>query len=399
MAIDVNSLVGFSEAAFINTEPGPVGSMSLLIRGTFTDPRLNSGSWNPSSWVWNSGSTTGSLNPGASLAGITINNTDTNGASNLTNFKLCKRLVFAAKMGDREQQYVLDILDKQFFPNYTYFKVSASIDPENLTGISVFFKSTIDSGSSEEIYNDYECTGSGDISSVGISPYFSAEEASNFNPILNNVTGSVASTRTKRVEIIHTTGSEERQQTTVFATIPDSFYTKIANISGRYLGSKNSQITDYIGCKEDFTERNLNVLRESTVDYPSGSVIETGKNRAFFEASHFTGSVYLSGSLDEAIAAVGLSNMQLTILGFTQGLYYSASSFTGSAGGEVISGSRQSVIIPKLGTLPGLGDILYSDTELGYRLTEARIYSPDLNQILVTDTKGHVCQTVPVSGS
>lgn len=47
------------------------------------------------------------------------------------------------------------------------------------------------------------------------------------------------------------------EKATGLACIPDSFYTSIANISGRWLGTKNAEYHTYLGKKLEFTEKNI----------------------------------------------------------------------------------------------------------------------------------------------
>src|SRR5574344_228859 len=192
-----------------------------------------------------------------------------------------------------------------------------------------------------------------------------------FNPVYNNVTKGITNTYTKNSE-------------GVAAEIPDSFYTKIANISGRFLGTKiltKGHFIPYIGAKQSYTEATLAYL-ESTVqasDYNLG-YIRLGDERAFATIKTFSGSVYPSGSDEKAIMAMG--SRDYVNLGFTGRELYKYGTFAGDPDSKYI-------IVHESDELPSKTSIIYTEGNES-RLKNSIVYVKDLGTILVTDEYGYV---------
>lgn len=379
-------LTEFTKDLFKGLSPESDGTINLLISGNFNESELNSGSWNTGSWKWNSSTpNTASINSSYAIKGITISFKDKQGNNVAPTLRVCNNILLHYSLGNTTVDKIVDIKGKTFYGNYAFFDVDETVEasPGN---IEIYFKSG--SSGSASFFEGYDCKDS-EERIQSFSPQFrTEEETSVFNPIINNVFSNRLSTHAWVVELFYSGGIPE-EKTTVTASVADSFYTQIANVSGRYLGSKNSLVTKYTGKKNVFTEDVQRIVSNSLVEYTASgdtvSIAETGKDRVFFEAAGFTGSVFLSGSIEEAIAEIGIANMKQEPLKFVKGAVVS-----------IESAPVLDISVPRIGTLPELGDVLYDDS-VEYRLTEAKIYSSDLNKILVTDVKGHIREIVDVN--
>ena len=311
----------YSESLFKNYPPTTMpGGISLLISGSLgslSTYDVSSSAWifNTASWDWSidggSNPTTGSLNQQDHVTGIIIGNTDNLGRDNRNNFKLCNKISLTISLGNKSKNYIFPILDKEIKPFYTYFRVDQPLEP--IQGVEVYFMSS--SQGSDSVYLGYKCFDkTGQPVQVSVEPYWSREETSVFNPIFNNVFANVTSSLARLVELItetttfqdygagmydgeyasssmtasldgesasaqppyatiadggyspgiYTYYTVQREEPTVPAEMPDSFFTSIANISGRFLGAKNAYSTEYIGYKQRFSNRNLDIAESST---------------------------------------------------------------------------------------------------------------------------------------
>lgn len=424
------NFVSYSEDIF-KVEKLEDGEMRILFSGSLVPNSLNPGSWDEEEWEWNPNFTEAGVADGSFLKviGVSISTTPLGSKKNILNsLKVCEKLTFTFRLGDSERTVFANVKkeDKSYYDGYVYFKLDTNNDihiPGPISNIEILFSKKseiIETDGQEEVvetFLDAKCTS--DPTVLSVDPFDNPVVNSNFNPIINNVTDNVKSSWAKKVESVPTLAFPydsdaemvSQYQPTDSASIVDSFFTEMSNIAGRYLGSKNSQETVYLGNKEKYTQENLKIFEDSIQEwlqnnnqpYPrpdSGSIIELGKDRSFFEVVSFTGSVYLSGSVEDAISSIGISNMQLETLAFTQGPHLavlSTSILTPTDVDPLTNTDSASVYIPRIGTFPELGDIVYNSPLAENRLVESKIYIPDLNKILVTDTKGHVVASASVS--
>lgn len=337
------TFTAYSEGAFkagsgIVIEPG---SLNLLVSGDLvplaTGNNRDTETWNTSGWNFGS-VTSGSVLDGR-LVGVAVNNVDASGVDNRANFKLCTNLVLTLDFNSRggtQQQVFLDVLDKAVTANYTYFKVNADLDV--FRNCLVAFTTASLGGS--DVYLGYICSSSRDVS-VGLSPYISGVDSSDYNPTVNNIMTNIQSTFAFRVEPTYTSSayvpySVYLDTCTVLTNVPDSFFTSVANGSGRWYGSKNSEYSSWEENKQDFTTKNLNLKTreiDSNLVYGEVPQVLSGSLDLDVSGSLFgtvTGS--LSGSLEGIVSG--------TISGFVDN--FSTDSFpltySGSVSGSV-SGS------------------------------------------------------------
>lgn len=442
----------YTENIFIETPPES-GITEILVSGTLSPfATWNSGSekWDYDTGSWNWGNpVSGNLSASSSIIGVKISNIDKSGKNNLNSFKLCKDIAFTVQIGDQNVTVLSNILDKKCFSAYTWFKVNFSLDSE-IRNINITFKSgsddiflgydcgeivpilvsvnprwtretltvfnpiinnvadsvknsvtrlvelgTVDylTGQTPEYIWDAEAaSGSPEYDSSSISG--SGLNGKDANPeddiaqyppngIFKKAFGGSAFDGALR--LYHIT----QNTVTVPASIPDSFYTSVANISGRFLGAKNAYSTRYTGYKQRFTNDNLSIASASSQDCTGSislpnsgaNIIITGQDRPFFTLQTFSGSVFPSDADVTAIESMSLSDMVIEPLKFAAGAFLADLADSGSA-----------IKVKAAGNLPGFGDILYS-SDGTYRLTNRYVYVPDLNKTFYTNNYGHISQS------
>lgn len=342
------------------------------------------------------------------VSGIVVSTLDSKGNSNLLNLKTCDQITLF--VGQDQIHLPLDTSTRYVWTNYAYYDV---LGDRGTPGKKVKFSQDITAsfqkvsiGDRTYKFVDYECL-LGDQeegSQLTLYPVFGLKyENSDYNPLLNNVTGSVLNKYVRDVEVIrkYVPGQvvpASLDIPTTPAAIPDSFYTSIQNISGRFLGSKNSTYTNYIGDKIAFSRRNLEVFEKpSTARY---------RDLSFFNLQGFTGSVFPGGTTDEAIKSLTKSEMILDLLSYSVTASYLAKNTadTGSLYSEQIfvphmistkfekDDLGETVVVES--NLPRGGTILYRTPK--ERLTNVRVYSPDLGAVMSTDDYGIVTKITTI---
>lgn len=144
-----------------------------------------------------------------------------------------------------------------------------------------------------------------------------------------------------------------------------------------------------------------NVALYGNISGSSGNVVE-GKDRPFFTVQEFSGSIFTRDTYDSAIFNMNLSDMTVLPLGFVAGGVSLNSASVSSyrvedSGSVVISESRRiprQVWIKNTLTVPGIGDICYTDIHAQTRIVSSKIYSVDLDQILYIDSFGVIAAKV-----
>lgn len=324
----------YTESDFIRDplvpEVGEGGLAELLISQSLISPYTDGADLSSSvySWPyiesmsadkWNRESQ-GNIGPGF-VVGVKVMFLDTTGENNRRSFQLCNSLALTINAGDTAQTLILDIEERQFYKGSVYFKVKdyPLLGTSNAT--FVFRKDGNDN------FDGYSCNGSGNNSPITfvVEPYFSAEENSIFNPLYNNVVEGVLSTIARKVEPNKSFASlwgasrifdgedadasassgpngaaaswsstdpvdivDGGHMTTYPvpilvqpAEIPDYFYTALASISGRFLGSKTGYESKAKRLSPDITTRAVGstvsssgIIKEFISNYTGNYVLE-----------------------------------------------------------------------------------------------------------------------------
>lgn len=359
------------------------------------------------------------------VEGIMIRCQDLGGTSERVNLRVCNSISFYFN----EEEIICPVGNKVITNSYAYFDVLDQVG--GTIGRKITFEKDVfatfyrvPTGNKIYRFVDYECVlGDDEAGNVTVLyPTFGlAYENSDYNPVFNNVTGSVLNTYAKEVEVFRkqeTGGSYKshysysREMLTVPAEIPDSFYTSLQVLSGRILGAKNGLVGHYIGHKSAYSTENLNAAK--TTEEDTGKVRE--KDLPFFILQGFTGSVYPAGTRDDALEVVNLNEMILENLLYTPTASYagvertSSMMFTDRAridvphlthteyknrrAGLTFTGSRNYEIVED--NLPRYGTILYRVSSSVERLPNVKVYVPDLGAALKTDDYGIVVDVLPV---
>lgn len=392
------TFVEYTETDFRNDSVDS-GEAELLISGSSV-LQFTSGS-NPaaSSWpylessdmVWNK-ETSGDIGEGY-IEGIKISFKDQQGNDIRRSYQICDSILLEISTGDSMQRLELDVLDRSMEEGHVYFRVHYPLAA--IQGAFITFRSTGEGSEAE--YDGYEChanysaDGSKMFTSITVTPQFSRITNTVFDPEENNVTGSVENTYATEP------GTDTRVE------IPDSFYTALSNVSGRFLGSKtgyetcsasNSSsavsafITNYTGNKAELSNNVLRLVESHRAEHISGSqlpddVVVLGTDPAFFTVREIEGSI-----LNEETEKVpNVSEMTFETLKFTVGPLYK----TGSIGE---SGSYIRTYNPTVPAVPGKGSVLYK-SDLKHRVVSSRVFLKDTETLLTTNEYGYVL----ISGS
>lgn len=391
----------YSQEYFKATAPN-AGQIMLLFDSSSVKPGeiLSSSFWESKNISDQNVIGTGSL---GKLKAVTISIVDRNGHPNTINLRVCKQVRVYTAQGTLN--LLLNEESRRVYNNYAYFEVLPESSFIPFGDISASFQK-VGVGDPENgnfKFVDYECNiGGSEVGSVTtLYPVFGlAYENSDFNPVLNNVTGSVANSYTKYVEVSRqvVSGSSRYlsyvEVTASAADIPDSFFTSLQNISGRSLGAKNGYYTHYLGNKEHFSNVNIDVYSTQQSGSPTRQ-----KDLPFYCLQGFTGSIFPGGTEDEAIKAVNKSEMELEILSYstTASTIISGNNpFTVHVGHLTVPVFSGSVVVSE-NNLPGQGSILYRNgAKQQERLPSVRVYSPDLGAALTTDDYGIVIDVTPI---
>ena len=319
-------------------------------------------------------SSSGTLLGGARIKGVAISPyTSGTGEKELYILEHCTDLKTTIQIGDQTEKLNLKILSRQMQGGFMYFEVDDALLPASLqAAVDVYFKY---SGSD---YKGYTCySGSGQDIILNMYPFVPPVESEEYNPIINNVISNVEGTTARLVEPFDLRnvliGSEEDAETiydgwyapwtssveysqsldgsssygtrptlggkianaggalgiyqvlptvyleraTGWAFIPDSFYTSIANSSGRWLGTKNAEYHIYLGDKLKFTAENIDECKKDIQQNADKGNYLVSQGSPFILQSEDTGSI----SMD--------------ITGTIQGVALRSSSIKGELEGEI----------------------------------------------------------------
>lgn len=326
------------------------------------------------------------------IQGVTISTFDESGNDDNLSLRVCTEMIVHFRGQDSLH---LNLTSRMVSPSYAVYEVSPEVKFVPAEDIKATFQRIPLDGDNIWRFVGYECTIADGGVNVTIAPTFRLSfENSDFNPVFNNVTGSVENTYARIVEVsrdINLTSSRKyysKEKLTVPANIPDSFYTSLQNISGRILGAKNGFGIPYIGSKGKYF--NDMVLQFSS---SKGEVLR--RDAPFYSVQGFTGSVFPEGTTDEALRSISKSEMILENLVYTTtaslqrregkdyclevpNLSYTVDSQDGTGSTTLLS------------SLPRVGTILYREGKNMERLTKVIVYSPDLGAALTTDDYGVV---------
>lgn len=143
-----------------------------------------------------------------------------------------------------------------------------------------------------------------------------------------------------------------------------------------------------------------NVILYGNISGSLGNVVE-GKDRPFFSVQKFSGSIFSKDTLDTAIFNINLADMNVVSLGFVAGGVVlnsaSVSSYSTDSSGAFVGDVRKiprQVWIKSTLTVPGIGDICYTDGHASSRVVSSKVYSVDLDQVLCIDNFGVVVQKI-----
>ena len=398
-------------------EVGNGGLAEILISQSLVSPYtdgadLESGSWpyiqSMSAAMWNAPSS-GNIGPGF-ITGVKVMFLDTTGENNRRSFQLCNSLALTLSVGDTSQTLILDIEERQFYRGSVYFKVKDYPLAGTSNAVFVFKKDGNDN------FDGYSCNGSSDNSAITfvVEPYFSAEERSIFNPLYNNVVEGVVSSIARKVEpntsfaslwgVSRIFDGEDADASmssgpngaeaswsippdpvdtvdggNMFiypvpilvqpAEIPDYFYTALASISGRFLGSK----TGY-ELKAKRLAPNINVADSESVVSSSGIVKEF--------ISNYTGNY----AIEEASASIRkLTEDTLEIVAA-----HTSSDLTSSITPEILDPDSGSLISP--GKTCSFVDLGVEPAFFAAQEFQGSVYSVDAEN--VPDIKDMVFESV-----
>lgn len=343
-----NSIQGF-----LNEEVRS-GEIHFLVSGTLQELSDYNGSkyiWDTETWhhyqVDSEGNWTeqmegaepdnGSFKEKAYLVGIAVSGYASGSKSKeLTALEQCSRLKMNLQIGEIQQDFDLKIQSRELRNGFVFFSVAKVPLPGNAK-FPVFFKYKGDE------YKGYTCYApEKDRPDVVVSlfPYTPPVESEEYNPTLNNTMEDVPGTIARIVESFEeqndSFGKIYYERATRLADIPDSFYSSLANISGRWLGTKNAEYHIYLGEKLEFTARNIEeckqdiqqnankgvylvyqgspfVLRtaDSTSSITSGL---EGTVTGIMEEGTLTGEVQgtISGSVSGLVAGINLNAERIT---------------------------------------------------------------------------------------
>lgn len=313
---------------------------------------------------------------GLTIVGVTIGN-DYQGLNTVTTFRQCTHLLLRLKDGSIK----LTIVDRRVLPSYTYFKV---VGPELKERPKISF-STGSIGGKTIMYT-YESTAS--MVDVDYIPYCGVEYTSeDYNPVLNNAVASVKNTSVRIVDFLRgdqvpTNLKALSNGSADFAEVPDSYYSSVGNMTGRFLGTKNAvgESKEYIFTK-DWRVRDLLSKQHQTGPY-------RGEDQPFQNLQGFTGSLYPSSSTEETIFSIDVTSMGL------KELLYSAHAYTTESVDR--TGRRRSVVFqPETLSSPRVGDIVYVEDEKNLsRVPEMKIFVPDVETLHYTDEYGIIIKSV-----
>ena len=374
-----------TDSLFQTSAPEQAGSINLLFSGTIdplsigADFTANPPTWDTGSWNWGDASV-GRLSDGV-LKGIVLTNYDLNGSNNLTAFKSCTELSFLLDTGDSSEELVVPVLDKVYYPTYTYFKVDLEVGRLNCN--VYFYKDNSDN------FLGYSCTGfNGNPIVLSIYPNISeyeVEEVSSVDPLINNAVQSRLNSSTQKVEVIRNrrvwTGQLGRSiydgedvnahapwdailnggnrnaaapytvianangagvpyyvledSCTGLAEIPDSFYTRYGEISGKFIGSKQSLVKWFTSSKEGYTEDNLEIVSGSATELIRSvvSTVVVPLGSGSFSGSNLSGSIQFTNLLHTGSLGTG-SGTSIEYLYVDCGISMSVP--TGSVEGRVL---------------------------------------------------------------
>lgn len=335
------------------------GEIHFLISGTLDGLATPSGSryiWDTRSWheygVDATGSwtgsmdgaepNTGSLETGSYLVGLAVSAYVSGSGDKAVNaLQRSERLKMSVAMGDTSQDLDLVVQSRELRDGFIYIQV----EPVALSKVlfDLYFK--YDTGGN---YKGYTCYPTGGIETqtiISLYPYTPPVESEEYNPILNNAIEDTEGTIARLVEPFEETvtglGVVRFEKATTHAEIPDSFYTSLPNISGRWLGTKNAEFHIYLGEKLKFIEENIKECEQDIqqnvdkgiylVYQGSPYVLEASDNQTITTDltgnlkgtlrpnTRFSGDVQgtISGSLSGSVTGVNLTNQDLT--------YYSSS--------------------------------------------------------------------------
>lgn len=318
------------------------------------------------------------------VIGITINNLYQSGnvtRNQSSTLRQCREIL--VKLKDNALRLVVD--DRKVYPQYTYFRVHS----EDQLAVRPAIRFVTGSLNEQDILYYYTSTGSS--TDIDFTPYYGVEyNLEEYNPLLNNATGSVKSTFVRKVDFLKgdqiptnlealSNGSAE------FVEVPDSYYTSVGNMTGRFLGTKTvvGDEKRYIFNKSQKTKK---VLESQHKD---GNY--RGEDQPVLGLQQCTGSVYSIGSKDDTIFSIDLSNMTL------EEVLYTAYAYTVTKD-EKVKGSEKTdymVYQPKNLSLPREGDILYKRSGGKIvRLPEKKVYVPDEGALHYTDEYGIIIKSI-----
>lgn len=351
------------------------------------------------------------------LEAITIGCQDREGTNISSTLRVCNQV--SIYFGDEELTCTLK--NRIVESTYAYFEVYED-SVQTVPGKKVIFKKDVpvtyykvDDGEQKHIFVEYQC-GLGDKEGSIIMLYPTlglAYENSDYNPLLSNVTSSVLSSFTRNVETSRITysGSNGKAGThysysydrvTTPAEMVDSFYTSLQNISGRYLGAKNGLKTGYRGFKWEYSNENLSASMDEA-RYAEGDTKVRKRDLPFFHVQGFTGSIYPVGTEDAALKTISVSEMVLEKLYYTTTASFLGKTVTGSLDVDRsrvdqshVTQTEVSAGVVRENNLPRVGTILYRIENSVERLTNVKIYSPDLGAALKTDGYGIVTDILSI---
>lgn len=417
---------------------GTLNNLATFNSGAWTWPnednpaiwKKNSVDTVPENW-------TASASPltGAYLKGITVSvlPSGSEATSATEALKICTRLGMDLQVGSGStERLVLDIISKQIEDGYIYFEVDQALETP-ISSVPTYF---LYSGNN---YTGYVYNNTGETLTVSLYPYTPPVESEEYNPIYNNVNNNRVGTIARNVEvfeiknllignisganaiydgvdsdwsssglnpeyILNIDGMNNASwslnpdpniianagnvagiyryiplisldKVTGMASIPDSFYTSIANISGRFLGTKNAEYHTYTGQKQVFTNKNIaecladvreNVEKDILLVYEgSPLVLDTTETKWPITAESVTGNLTgkvnlgrFSGSFDGTINGTlngFVSNLDIEEENLT---YYSSSNNSA----EYVVGLQHPTFSNASASIRGIGDLESKDT-------------------------------------
>lgn len=339
------------------------------------------------------------------IVAVAISTTSKNGLPNELALKTCTQIKISMREGI--VGLTLDTSTRFVYSNFVAFSVDRTKDryfiPKDQINMNVEKVGGFEPG--EYRFTDYSCS-LGDLENGSVTLIYpvvnSTYQNSDYNPALNNVTGSVLNSYTRNVEITRehlSSGSihySSVEKVTVPSELPDSFYTSIQNISGRIIGSKNGRLVDYTGNKGAFTAKTVQTYNINYNDVGSNIPYQSMEvDPPFFAVHSFSGSIFPAGTTNDAIASLTKSELEIEQLNYTT-----------RGERKDRNGKFYTIDVPRLTLssttgshvdLPRTHSILYRKDSPTERIASKRVYSTDLKSILDTDKYGIVIRIVPIA--